>query len=363
MAKRRKLEAPDAADLARIEEEFRRETPARPMAAPISQVAGEAAQSATPEDPALRAERARDASDAGAHRAALAEGRVVLDLPLDEIVADAMVRDRTVLDAEEMEELKASIASTGLRLPIEVYALSDTDGPRYGLLSGYRRLRAVQALAGEGRAPARIKALLREPEAMGGAFAAMVEENEIRANLSHFERGRIAVIAAQQGAYTSVEAAVAGLFPAASKAKRSKIRSFAVIFEELGDLLSFPEALKEREGLKLAGALRSGAHGALRTALATGQGIDPAAEWRLLEEVIATIEAKGKATRDPRKGGRPSKADVGWQDAQTLVLSSGITLRRSTDSRGYLIRFEGKGLDGDLMDSVMAELAHLLEKP
>lgn len=51
----------------------------------------------------------------------------------------------------------------------------------------------------------------------------MVEENEVRANLSHYERGRIAVLAAEQGHFTHVEEAVARLSGAASKAKRSKI--------------------------------------------------------------------------------------------------------------------------------------------
>lgn len=103
---------------------------------------------------------------------------------------------------------------------------------------------------------------------MGGAFAAMIEENEIRSSLSHFERGRIAVIAAQQGAFANVEASVEALFQQASKAKRSKIRSFALIFEELGDMLAFPEALREKDGLRLATGLRDGAERALREALA-----------------------------------------------------------------------------------------------
>ncbi|UWR24552.1 ParB/RepB/Spo0J family partition protein [Sulfitobacter sp. S190] len=366
MAKRRKLEAPNADDLARIEEEFRRETPVRGMGAPISQVAAETAQALTREDPAIRAKRARDSADAQSLRAAEAEGRLLMDLALEDIDTDAMVRDRTVLEPGAMAELQASIAATGLRLPIEVFELSGQggDGPKYGLLSGYRRLRAMQALRIErGEGYGRIKAILRSPDVMGGAFAAMVEENEVRANLSHFERGRIAVIAAQQGAFDSVEGAVNGLFPVASKAKRSKIRSFAVIFEELGDLLSFPEALKEREGLRIAAALRQGAERDLRAALESGAGGDPASEWAAMEPVLARCEALPKDGAG--KGGRPrTKApQPGWKDAETLVLSSGITLRKAHDSTGYTIRFEGKGLDSDLMDSVMAELQFLLEKP
>ena len=48
MAKRRKLEAPSAEDMTRIEEEFRRETPARSAVAPIAQVASEVADAYQP---------------------------------------------------------------------------------------------------------------------------------------------------------------------------------------------------------------------------------------------------------------------------------------------------------------------------
>ena len=43
MAKRRKVSTPSAEDLTRIEEEFRRETPAKPAKPPIAQIAAEVA--------------------------------------------------------------------------------------------------------------------------------------------------------------------------------------------------------------------------------------------------------------------------------------------------------------------------------
>lgn len=82
------------------------------------------------------------------------KGLVIRELPLEDIEADAMVRDRMSLNAEEMDELQASIAAHGLRLPVEVFEFAvagqggaGQNGARYGLLSGYRRLRAVQSLA------------------------------------------------------------------------------------------------------------------------------------------------------------------------------------------------------------------------
>lgn len=63
MAKRRKVSAPSADDLNRIEEEFRRETLNKPKAAlaPISQVSAETAQAAAITDPESCAAQKRTA--------------------------------------------------------------------------------------------------------------------------------------------------------------------------------------------------------------------------------------------------------------------------------------------------------------
>ncbi|WP_146590994.1 ParB/RepB/Spo0J family partition protein [Puniceibacterium confluentis] len=358
MARRRKLETPSAEALEQLESEFRRETPTRSAMAPIAQVAADAAQSAPVADPATRARQARDTADAETLRAARDKGLVMLELPLAAIATDSLIRDRAVIGEAEMEELRLSIAANGLRLPIEVYELADSEGElRYALLSGYRRLLAVRGLHARTGDPgyATIRAVLRAPRDISDGFIAMVEENEIRANLSHFERGRIAAIAAHNGAFASVSEAVDALFFAASKSKRSKVRSFAQIFEEIGDLLSFPEALTERQGLRLANALRADAGQALRAALAEGQGSDPVGEWAVLERIIATTEEQ---PRDRARGGRPRAEPKGPARIET---SSGVVLRRISDSQGYLIRLEGRRVDADMVDAIMAEIQRLLE--
>ena len=367
MAKRRKVSAPSADDLTRIEEEFRRETSQRPAVgmAPISHVTAEAAQAAEIQSPEIRAEQAHDKSKAEAHQLALEQGRIITEIPLDQIMDDAMVRDRMALDQAELSELKLSITANGLRLPVEVFERApdgSSDRP-FGLLSGYRRLRAFRdllALTGDKKYGS-IKALVRDPTDLGGAFSAMVEKNEIRSSLSHFERGRIAVIAVQQGVFADVEQAVADLFSAASKAKRSKIRSFSLIFEELGDMLQFPEFLKERDGLRLATAIRNGAETQLREALATGQGTSAELEWVVLEQVIVSFE---KDAQPNKKGGRPKvkTPTVGWQGPDVLRLSSGVTLQRQEDSQGHLIRLKGQGVDAALIEKTMEHLQNLLEK-
>lgn len=360
MAKRRKLETPTAEDLGKIEDAFRRETPPKAARAPIAQIAADVAgqyQTGT-------GEMRRDEAQAAAFRAAEGQGRLIQAIGLDEIEPDSLQRDRTVLEDEALEELEHSINAHGLRLPIEVYALKDPKGrKRYGLLSGYRRLiaqRNLLARTGEDRF-ALIKAIHRDPQEMGGAFVAMVEENEIRQDLSHYERGRIAVIATQQGAFGSSEEAVAGMFAAASKAKRSKIRSFALIFEELGDVLRHPEGLREKDGLRLAQALRNGAEVPLREGLSQGQAQDGQQEWALIEKVLSNQTV---VPGDPSRGGRPkAKNDGAKVQVDSLKTASGVTLLTERDGDGYVIRLNGEALTQERMQRALKAMVESIDSP
>lgn len=81
---------------------------------------------------------------------------------------------------------------------------------------------------------------------------AMVEENEIRVNLSHYERARIALKALEMGLYEDQRKAILGLFGNASRTKRSKIASFVALVQGLDAALKFPTAISEKLGLGLA---------------------------------------------------------------------------------------------------------------
>ncbi|MGR3717555.1 MAG: ParB/RepB/Spo0J family partition protein, partial [Thermohalobaculum sp.] len=182
-------------------------------------------------------------------------------IPLAEIDEAALTRDRDALDEAALTELRLSIAASGLRMPVELFALSEPRPPhRYGLLSGLRRLHAFQALhelTGDDRYTA-IPAFLRAPGSMAEALAAMVEENEIRADLSPWERGRIAWVAHRQEVFGTIEEAVAKLYPAANRAKRARLRALAHLAEELDGHLTAPETLNQRQALRLAAALQAG---------------------------------------------------------------------------------------------------------
>jgi ParB family chromosome partitioning protein len=162
-------------------------------------------------------------------------------IPLAEIDPAALTRDREGLDADALDELKTSIAANGLRMPVEVFPLTEPKPPhRYGLISGLRRLMAFQGLLELTGQPkySTIPAFLRPPGTMAQALASMVEENEIRAPLSPWERGRIAYLAHRQEIFPTIEEAVAKLYPAASRQKRVRLRALAHLAEELAGHLT-----------------------------------------------------------------------------------------------------------------------------
>ena len=221
--------------------------------------------------------------------AARAEGRMLLRLPLAAIDADHLVRDRLdVTDQDEMAALMESLRAHGQRTPIEVTQI----GPgQYGLISGWRRITALaglQAETGEARF-GQVLAQLRRPDTAGDAYVAMVEENEIRQGLSYFERARIVAKAVEQGAFASDKAALQRLFATASRAKRSKIGSFLVLYRDLGTHLRFAAALPERLGLALVQSIESEAGRAemLRHALAAFPARSAEAELAHLAALIA----------------------------------------------------------------------------
>ena len=327
MAKRKRLSPPDPA-----------QTPAtgshmaaggmmgmRRAAAPIADMAGAASATAALEDLALEMQDAR------------AQGRMIVQVPLDQVAEDYLVRDRTAMDPEELQALVTSLDARGQQVPIEVVSL----GPdRYGLISGWRRLTALKQLrdtTGEERF-ARVACLLRAPEAAAGAYVAMVEENEIRADLSFYERAHIAARAAEQGAFDSPRDAVKALFAAVSPSKRSKIHSFGVVFAHLDDVLRFAREIPEHLGLRLAKALETEDGFAARlSAELRRTAPESAAEERQL------LEAALSGTRAPAKAAAPVSPPV----------APGVWLKAG---KGRLT-LSGEGVDTALQEDLRAWLA------
>lgn len=210
--------------------------------APIAQVASEASTHAALEELSGVLEHARS------------KGLMIAELPLAAVDASHLVRDRLEQNADEMEALMSSLRARGQQTPIEVVAVAPRgDGTTHGLISGWRRLTALRRLYDETSDPkfAQVLARVIEPGSAEDAYVAMVEENEIRVNLSHYERARIAVRALHEGVFENQKLALQGLFANATRARRSKIGSFVTLVEALDDVLFYPTAITERLGLAL----------------------------------------------------------------------------------------------------------------
>lgn len=223
-------------------------------------------------------------------------GRMVLNLPLGAIVPDHLLRDRVFSADADMAALRESIRLHGQRQPVDVSALPARDGvPQWGLISGWRRLKALQELHTETGAAkfASIRALVRRPENAADAYIAMIEENEIRADLSHYERARIVALAVETGVFAHDRAALHGLFGNVSRAKRSKIGSFMEVYRALDAHLRFASAIGERLGLRLGASIGTGGTRALLAALVAAGATTAQAELAALDRALAGKPAQG----------------------------------------------------------------------
>ncbi|WP_170416569.1 ParB/RepB/Spo0J family partition protein [Ruegeria atlantica] len=355
MAKRRRLAVPDTAELEEMEAGFAAKPSLNPFEStsstpPIAQVAAEAATLSGMANVTDRVELAKDQSDAARWRDAQDAGLVAEMLPLDLIDAEYIRRDRMVEDEEAMAELLESVRTHGLRTPIEV----SREGEGFGLISGFRRLDAFKRLSKTDGRFATIPAFVRGAGSGQGAYVSMVEENELRSNLSPYERGRIAVLAVGQGVFETTEAAVDVLFAAASKAKRSKVRSFAMVHEALGDLLQHPVALSEKAGLKLASALKEGAQSKLREALAGAEAIDPKAEWAVLEKAMNS--SLSPSNKKPR-GGRPQQI----KQLMPVKLARGGTVQAEISPDEVRIRVRLQGMSEEDAQELIEQIVRHLD--
>lgn len=267
-------------------------------APPIASVAGDASTTAALEELSETLRRAR------------AEGRMITSIALDQIDETYLVRDRIVADDEDMAALRTSLKARGQQTPIEVVEL---DKDHYGLISGWRRLQALRANGAN-----TANAIITAPREAPDAYIAMIEENEIRVGLSYFERARIVVKSVEFGVFESHKSALQSLFSTASRAKRSKVKSFIPVVQALGDHLRFPAELGERFGLQLSKALLSDPYAPRRmsSALAAKPANTPEEEYERLDEALKQgLETEERPLKPKTKvaGMRPVSPITGVQ--------------------------------------------------
>lgn len=305
--------------------------PARGLRPPIADIASDAAATAA----------LRDVSEAMSE--ARQSGRMVAQIPLDQIQLDHLVRDRIAVNDAEMEALVTSIRTRGQQTPIEVVEL----GPgRFGLISGWRRCQALHTLANAGEGPAHALALLRRPDAASDAYLAMVEENEIRVGLSYYERARIALKAVEQGVFADRKQALKTLFQSASRAKRSKIGSFFAIVDALDSTLGHPHVIGERLGLQLSKKLETEPDFApsIVAALRAHPGLSPEAEQALLSKALAVPASSAETVSDKVQTAQGSESA-----AREVAPGVMVRVHRKTGA----MEIWGPGLTPDLRAGLM----------
>ena len=269
-------------------------------------------------------------------------------IPLTDIDPEALPRDRQTMAEEALEILFQSILQDGLRQPIEVWPI---EGPRpWALISGARRYRCFTRLAAlNPERWSQIPCLIRQPAEMSGALALMVSENEIRAQVTPWEKGALLGEVVEQGYFPSLEAASEALYPTLPRRDRSRLRGYALVVEALDGFLTEPRSLSVARMDRLAVALRAGLADLMRASLAPLSGAAPARQWAALQPAIteAILEPDGPAPSLPTPG-RPRRV---------LRLNSGITLRREWTPSGWNIRIDARhathpGIVDDILEYV-----------
>lgn len=259
--------------------------PARrgPMASAIAETSEATAERQRAET-AIRAE-----NDALAHEhVRLKKLGLITDLiQTSDVLTGKLTRDRSENADPELAELKASIQSVGLSNPIRV----EQTEAGYELIQGFRRLSAFRELAEETGDPRYTRipaAMVPRGEPIADLYRKMVDENLVRKDLSFGEMATLALSFARD---TDVDTgqAVSILYASALKQKRSYIRSFARVLEELKGAVKFPEAIPRALGLDVHKLLEAdqGRAGEVIAALQALPDRDAATELRVLREALA----------------------------------------------------------------------------
>ena len=282
-------------------------------------------------------QRIRAENDALAHEFVKAQGQglVMQRIPLDAVHTRKLTRDRSDVDAGDLQELCDSIAAIGLSNPIRVERCDDGYELVQGLrrLSAFRRLDVAHPAEGYDAIPA---VVMDSGETLDMLYRRMVDENLIRADVSFAEMARLAeaYAADPDTATDDPDAAVDVLFGSVGKQKRSYIRGFVRLLHMAGPLLKYPAALPRALGLAVRKELEAdpAALPKLRTLLARSPDRSAEEEAQVLR-VFCGLDAPEAF---PAGNGRPSAAKAPRPARTTFQIAARSGPIKCTASQGRL---------------------------
>lgn len=274
----------------------------------------------------------------------------ITSLATDTIDAEALPRDRFRTDPDATDTLIRSLLAEGLRQPIEVFPLAG-DLP-WGLISGHRRLMAFRHLArmrGNGDFTT-IPAFIRTPDSIPAAMAAMVTENEVRSDITPWEKATLILESVRLDYFATPDAALQTLYPHMSPSNRSRLRAVVSVVEGLGHILNDGPSYSLRQLLRISGALRAGFAPLIEVALRESSEKSAATQWDLMQNILTEAELSLTEPQTPQTPGRPRRL---------LYPRSNLIIRRERLPNGYRLTFTGEEASGMMMDSVLDQIERM----
>lgn len=276
---------------------------------------------------------------------------LIEEIPHNAIDENYYLRDRVSSNDSADHELRTSIKLHIQKMPIEVVQIAYRDAHRrYGLVSGYRRLQAIRFLQNEGYPEFNtIKACVL-PHDHRSALIAQAIENDVRKDISPFERAFFVHRAAGTEAFSNVVDVIAHMYQHASASKISKIMSSVKLVDFIGDLVVHKNCIQEATGLRLVRYLEAGAGDLKLQRMLREASIDRTSEEELgllntyLKEAKPLYERQtGNAAH---RAGVPSGLSPKMEESRfrksLLIRFSWILPRRSTNLRRPADDFRGE---------------------
>jgi ParB family chromosome partitioning protein len=183
----------------------------------------------------------------------------------------------------------------------------------------------------------------------------MVEENDVRAGLSAWEKGAVAARATAEGWFPDLPTALAALYPGANRHKRGRLRIVAELAQEMDGVLAEPERLSERDCLRYAAAVTAGFADHIAASLDGALARGHEAQWALIESILRESEAFPE--EHPIRDGRPNRRRI---VRHRKLPTHAVAVRRERTQTGFVLHVTGGDATTPLINQVFDEVERWL---